>query len=312
MDLSQSADPPHPDIRLAFIDDVQRIRNFEHEPPTGLAELITSDSWLAHMARDLVETVGSVDALETLTAEPLPAEATDFTECDPDDAELGSDLLARINCAGLDLDAELTTIVGRIVKQLITHPEQPLHRKARRQRIAAAIAWIALKTNGQLERRSRFNATDLWFAFEVSNASDIARSLQQKLFEANRTWVRPIGHFHTGPQRPLLADPGLLHSKYRRELVAQRNDLKERVRLDQQAALEHHPIQPRHGQISFACQPTTVRWAQRTETSEGRSTIMIGLDDLEPMTLLSISIPDARRLITALQHALSQPATHAA
>ena len=306
MDHHLSITPPHPDIRRAFFDDVERIRNYEHEPPTSLEAMIDGDHWLAALARDLVEPVGSVDALERLGDEPHPAEQVRF------DAPLGLELLQRIEAADLRLDSEMATIVKRIIGQLVDHPDRPLERKAQVQRIAGAIAWLALKANQQLGRRSRWTAGDLWFAFGVSGAQDLGHAFQRVLFEANRTYVRPIDQLSYSKQLPLLGDARLLHSTYRRELIAQRNDLKQRIRADQRAAVRSHPIQTGHDQISFACRPTTVRWVQRSETDEGRATLMVGLNDLDDMTILSITVTDARRLVTALEHALNQPATQAA
>ena len=134
MDHHLSITPPHPDIQRAFFDDVERIRNYEHEPPASLETLIDGDHWLAAVARDLVEPVGSVDALERLSDEPHPAEHVRF------DAPLGLELLQRIDAADLGLDSEMTTIVQRIIGQLVDHPDRPLERKAKAQRIAAAIA----------------------------------------------------------------------------------------------------------------------------------------------------------------------------
>lgn len=42
-------------------------------------------------------------------------------------------------------------------------------------------------------------------------------------------------------------------------------------------------------------------------TEDDRAAVMIAWRDLEAMQLLSVSVLDARRLIAALEHALSQP-----
>ena len=76
-------------------------------------------------------------------------------------------------------------------------------------------------------------------------------------------------------------------------------------------ARDSHPIildgmQERFG---FRSRLVTVRWATRGENEEtGRACVSVafgeGLDDME---VLGLSVPDARRLIEALQHALDAP-----
>jgi uncharacterized membrane protein len=106
----------------------------------------------------------------------------------------------------------------------------------------------------------------------------------------------------------MLTDPALLHSRYRRSLVKRRHELKRRIRDQHRSDIEHHPIQIGPGRsVRFATNPTTVRWAVRSPDEEGRATVMLATGDLRDMNLTSISVPDAHRLIAALEHALNEP-----
>ena len=144
MDHFTSAQPPHPDVSQALADDLRRIMNYEHEPPLSIGEVIQRDHWLSYTARSLVEVVGSVDRLERLDATPHPPEPFDPDGLTAEAVERAAELLDHVERAELDIDAEYVTVIRRVVRQLSLHPDQPLVRKARPDRMAAGIAWVAL------------------------------------------------------------------------------------------------------------------------------------------------------------------------
>ena len=105
-----------------------------------------------------------------------------------------------------------------------------------------------------------------------------------------------------------LNDPALLHSRRRQALLEQRHELKRLIRENQKSEIENHPIQVRADRsVRFATTPTTMRWAMRSPDESGRETVMIAHGGLQAMHLLSISVPDAYRLLAALEFALNEP-----
>jgi hypothetical protein len=307
MDHFTSPEPPHADVRRAVGADLLALANYEHESPLSIAETMNGPTWLDSCARDLVACVGSVEALESLDAESHRAEELEFDGLEPEDAELAGELVDLIGEAQLALDPEMVTIIHRMVGRLAAHPDKPLRRRAQTPRIAAAIVWVALSASGMVGRRSGTrSATDIWFAFDTSSASDIGHSLAHALrnLANDDTPDRLVGISHP----PMLTDPALLHSRYRRSLVDRRHELKRAIRDQQQREIRDHPIQVRHGEgVRFATTPTTIRWAVRSHDENGRATVMLANGDLQGMQLISISVPDAYRLIAALEHALSEP-----
>jgi len=312
MDHFTSTEPPHADVRRAVAADLVSLANYEHEPPLSIAETMNGPTWLASGARDLVACVGSVEALESLDAEPHQAEELEFDILEPDDAELAGELADLIAQAQLVLDPETITIIHRVIGRLAAHPDKPLRRRAQTPRIAAAIVWVALSASGLVgRRRGARSPSFIWLAFDTSSASDIGNSLAYTLrnLENDDTPDRLLGPDHPAMANPpMLTDPALLHSRYRRSLVDRRHELKSYIRDQQQRVMEDHPIQIRRGgDVRFATSPTTVRWAVRSHDENGRATVMLAHGDLRAMMLMSISVPDAYRLIAAVEHALSEP-----
>lgn len=317
MDHFTSSDPPHADVRKAPAQDLLALANFEHEAPLSIADTAHGESWLSYSARSLVASVGSSEALETLDAEPHSLEPLDLTGLEPADCELASRLVELIDRADLRLDDEMTTIVHRLVARLAGHPDRPLQRKAKDVRIAAAIAWLALSGSGMIARRKApgvHKASFVWEAFGTSSASDLGHTLSYALRHPEGRRAAESKPFDPGSVRlptvplPLLDDPALLHSRHRASLIEQRHDLKRRIREERRSCMERHPVQilP-SGNARFATSPTTVRWALRSPDENGRSTVMIATGDLDSMTLTSISVTDAHRLIAALECALNEP-----
>lgn len=311
MDHFTSPEPPHADVRRAAAADMLALANYEHESPLSIEGTMNGPTWLGRCARELVACVGSVEALESLDAESHMAEALELDGLEPDDAELARELVDLIGQAQLALDPETVTIIHRMTSRLAAHPDKPLRRRAQTPRIAAAIVWVALSASGLVgRRRGARSATFIWFAFDTSAASDIGHSLAYALRRVENDdtsdHLIPISH------PPMLTDPALLHSRHRRSLVERRHELKRSIRDQQRCEMEGHPIQIRPGaNVRFATTPTTVRWAIRSPDENGRATVMFAHGDLRAMKLISISVPDAHRLIEALEHALNEPLANA-
>ena len=311
MDHFLSAQPPHADVRRAVAADIMALANYEHEPPLSIADTMVGHSWLAPGARDLVACVGSVEALESLDAEPHGVEEFDVDELEPDDAELAGRIEMLIGQARLGVDTEMVTIINRLIVRLADHADRPLRRRARIERVAAAIVWVALDASGMVgRRRGTLSASNIWFAFDTSSATDIGRSLAYSVRNTENEG-RPE-HLAGRPTPPMVTDPALLHSRYRRSLVERRHELKRAIRDQRQRQVQDHPIQMVPGAgVRFATSPTTVRWAVRSPDEKGRATVMLATGDLHDMKVASISVPDARRLMAALDHALSEPVANA-
>ncbi len=305
MDHFTSSEPPHADIQQAVAADLFALANQQPDSPPSIAEIMNSSVLSAGAARDLVACVGSVGALESLELEPHPAEAIQLDGLDADDAELACQLFGLIVEADLILDAETITIIQRLLVRLAAHPDKPLQRKARIEQVAAAVVWVALSASSMVGRHRRaLPASYIWGEFETTPASKVGRALVVALSSSDD---KPSTSAGTS-EPPMLTDPALLHSRYRRSLVSRRQELEQYIRERHHDGMSSHPIQVRPGQgVRFATRPTTIRWAVRSSDENGRATVMVSTGDLRSMNLMSISVPDAHRLIAALEHALNEP-----
>ena len=307
MDHFISPEPPHHDVRHALAADLQALTANQHDLPMTIAETVDSSSWLAPIARDLVACVGSIQALESLDGQPHPVEALDLAGVDAADTELVSHIVELIVEADLLVSPEMITIIHRLITRLAEHPDKPLRRRTSPPRIAAAIVWLAFSASGLIgRRRGMRTAGSIWSDFGISSAKDIGFSLAKALHDPSSDGLPAVTNDASSP--PRLGDPALLHSHYRRSLINRRQELEVYIVDQRQSDMNRHPIQivPAGG-VRFATNPTTVRWAVRSPDEQGRATVMVATGDLQEMRLTSISVPDARRLIAALEHALSQP-----
>lgn len=60
--------------------------------------------------------------------------------------------------------------------------------------------------------------------------------------------------------------------------------------------------------MQLRSRPTTVRWATKGATDQGRSTVLVALgDDVDNLELLALSVTDARRRISVVEQALNEP-----
>ena len=109
----------------------------------------------------------------------------------------------------------------------------------------------------------------------------------------------------------VVGDVFLLHSTFRKSLIERRERLLEMI--DERRASDrlHHPIANIDGnRIEFRSRPVTVRWATKGTSADGRTSVSLALGDrLADMEILALSIPDARRLIAALESALNESMT---
>jgi hypothetical protein len=330
---------PAADVRQALRVDLQQFLTRDDVPPRTIGQIAEGDDLFSWTAQRLIDSVGGAARVEDLRDRPHVDETFDWTDIAESDRARVGELLRIISNdspvprsngdpsvfehIGLDkirqrlpwCDPEYRTIALRIVRTLALDPTRPLDRRIKPKRLAAAIMWIALTASGAFARSRRIKPPMLWDWFEVSSCTNVGRELADYVRRRNgavsstdevdlRDDQHAIGEITLG-------DPALLHSTYRQLLFEQRDDLLDRVKTDHERARDAHPIilngmQERFG---FRSRPATVRWAMRGANEEtGRACVSVafgeGLDDME---VLGLSVPDARRLIEALQHALDAP-----
>ncbi len=270
--------------------------------------------------KQLAAVCGGVDVLEALRDDPIPDEPFDPSGMADDHRALAVELLETIETAFegsrlLDrlLDDQHRTISRRLVAAAVTHPAQPLRRKAAPQRMAVALVWIMLRGNMQLGPRGRLTAGHLWDAFGVGNCSDLGRSIAQKMRLLAPT---EIGSYHSLPSKNIaLGDVRLLHSTTRSTLIQRRD---EAIELGHQLAATREKwslVTVRDdGTVSIRARDLPVIGAAKALSDHGRATVMMlfGSDAMNPDDVIGISVPDAHQLISALQHALDAPLTASA
>jgi hypothetical protein len=111
------------------------------------------------------------------------------------------------------LDHEYRVIVHRLAVTAATHDQHPLRRRTSSTRLAAALAWIALKGNVEIGRRSRWVAEDIRCSFGVSSCLGLVRKIATSLDMAPT--ADSFGSNRFPPGGMTLGDVGLLHSRTR-------------------------------------------------------------------------------------------------
>jgi hypothetical protein len=275
-------------------------------PPSEitLAQAAELPDWTGDMVRDVAVLVGGIEKLEALHVDPLPDEEIDWSRVADTDRDVVARVLETIATADCwFLDAQYSTIIVRLLQRIVANDPQALH-KGDPARTGAALVWLATRGNGQLGRRGRVTAELLWYAFRVSNCAERGRSLHRVLGFAPREkdiW----GH----ATDVWLADPLLLHSEVRAQLLQRRQYAVTYVIAEAERRLAATPIVDLgNGKVSIKGRLVMPRWAIRAPTQNGRSTVLVTFgetnDDAE---VLGLSVPDARRLVTMLQEALDSP-----
>lgn len=330
---------PAADVREALRVDMKQFLTRDDSPPQTIGQIAKSDDLFSSSAQRLIDSVGGAAQVQDLHGQPHIDETFDWSGIAESDRARVNELLHLISSdapvsradgeksifehVGLDrmrprlpwCDPEYRTIAWRVLRTLALDPARPLDRRNKAERLAAAIVWIALTASGGLARRRRVKPAWLWDWFEVSSCKQIGRELADQVMQRNgsvsdtdevdlRDNPYALGEITVG-------DSSLLHSTYRQLLLEQRDDLLDRIKHRHEEARDAHPIimnglQERFG---FRSRPVTVRWAMRGEDEDtGRARVSVALGEgLDDMEVLGLSIPDARRLVEALQHALDAP-----
>jgi len=147
-------------------------------PSTRLRRALESDHLLVQSLRRRADALGGVTALEDLDDSLLPAESFDWSTVRDTDREVAEDVLRRLDAVATELPDEYTTVLRRLLAIACQASEATLRRRSSPERIAAALAWIALKGNQDLGGSRRFvtSADLLWWRFGVTSCSALAPS----------------------------------------------------------------------------------------------------------------------------------------
>jgi hypothetical protein len=250
----------------------------------------------ADLFTDLIDAVGGAEALARLDAVALPDEPFDWSAVDTRDVAFVTDVLAAADkCCELLLDIEFRTIARRILARVAVRGPAALRRSTNVPRCAAGLVWLAGRANAEFGTRCRLPARLLWRWFGVADASDRGRSLRRA------AGLEPDHGLRSWDSAPTLGDPELLHSRYRKELVARRDLLvgiasagrRWSASSDGTAHLRSHPVKPVLAAKGLC---------------GNRAMIVAGFgDDLDDATFYSFNITDARELLRMLQDALDAP-----
>jgi len=167
---------------------------------------------------DLIESVGSADALWELDAEPLPEEPFDDSAVEPADLSFVTQVLVRVDSFCLAIfDDEYRTIARRILARVARRDPSVLRRRPDADRCAAALVWLVLHANATVARGGRIRAQFVWDWFGVGDCSGRGRTLRRA------AGLDVDAHNPGPPWRPLpLGDPALLHSRFRAGLIRRR------------------------------------------------------------------------------------------
>lgn len=210
--------PPIPSPR-AF----SRHRRTPRKPwGAGRAEVVDRPHRRSGLFDELTERVGDIDPLMRLDAEPLPDEPFDWPTVDAADRPFaGAVLDLSDRCCEEMLDVEFRTMTRRILARVAARDPRALRRSTNARRFAAGLVWLAGRANGKFGRRGRWTSQRLWRWFGVSDRSDRGRSLR------SAAGLEPETHeLRWSSNEPLtLGDAGLLHSRVRRRVIAQRDAL---------------------------------------------------------------------------------------
>ena len=248
--------------------------------------------------------VGGFDALMRLDTEPLPNEEFDWSSVDPQDEPFVALVLMGVDdCCSRMLDNEYRTIARRILARVAIREPRVLRRSENTDRFAAGLVWLAGRGSGCFARRgSRPKSAQLWRWFGVTDCSDRGRSLRSAahlLPDADLADYVYSGELALG-------DAGLLHSRFRKSLVIQRD-----ARLRVTAAREQRsPVVALDGnRLVVSVEPIAVLGAAKSLPVDGERLgicIVLGTE-LDDAKCFGLSIPDAHKLIYCLQAALDDP-----
>jgi hypothetical protein len=192
----------------------------------GLAEALSEGDGVENFSDEaayleyLADEVGGVETLMRLDAEPLPDEPFDWTGI-PEEIRPPVEAIAEEcdACADAILDQEHRTAMRRFLARAARNDPKLFRRKGSPVRGAAAVAWVICTANRTIgPRRSPVAGKDLLGHFGITGSvADRGRSL---IRAAGIDLRLTYGWLRTG-------DPGLLVSRRRRELVVERDRVRE-------------------------------------------------------------------------------------
>jgi hypothetical protein len=248
----------------------------------------------------LIDLVGDADALTRLDREPLPDEAFDWSSVEPGDRPFVSEVIALADryCEEM-LDTEYRTITRRLLARAAARDPRVLRRSTNMQRLAAGLVWLAGRANGEFGRRGRRTGHRLWDWFGVADCSDRGRGLR-KAAGLETGSVDLFGR----PDAISLGDPALLHSRFRGDLIAQRDAI-----LSFASSQRRWSLRDDGRTADVSAEPIRIFAVTKGLIGEsGRVAMVVAYgDNLEDARFFALSVPDARDLGSKLSRALDQP-----
>jgi hypothetical protein len=200
----------------------------ENRPYIGL-EWLPSDrpkqgSWNEYARSQLdalAYIVGGPKALLALDTEPLPDEPFDWTDVTPDLRErVGNILTLSDECCDAVFDVEHRTAARRLLHRVATRGSKGLRTKSRDESTAAAVVWAIGVANEAFQPEGPVTKKAVAEHFGLSGTGD-----RSALF-------RDAGMPHVWGREVTLGSPRYLVSKYRRRLVARREEFSEVLPLE--------------------------------------------------------------------------------
>ena len=283
--------------------------------PTGFAALrraVNQEGPIGEHVRTLANLVGGIDPLERLDAEPLIDEPFAWSTVRDADREAVRALLALTDaCCDQWLDVEYRTIVRRLIARISAHEVTALRGRAAPRSTAAALVWLAVSGNGDLDGRTgRWRAKDVWSWFAASSNGERGRRLLRAA--ALRPAYETDGwHHYVWGGDVCLADVALLHGRYRVELLGRRLAAVALAERAERARAGRRPmIRLDDGLMERNAVLADVHLTAKSVTTSRRSMVVIGITALVPepeIELYALSVPEAYRLVAMLKAALDDP-----
>lgn len=178
----------------------------------GLAEGAGYAAWGRQWAARMV---GGEEALERLTADPLPPEGFAWDEVAEDIRPRVAEILALCDaCAEEMFDPEYRTAFRRVLARTAEAEPAVFRRRSKNETAAAAIAWVVAAANERLNPIGDLTAGALLAHFGVSGS----------VADRARPFLRAFGApEHQQAIGLTLATPEVLTSETRRSLIAERD-----------------------------------------------------------------------------------------
>ncbi len=308
-------EPPRRSSSSPSTSPLRHLAAVRDEPETvRLGAALAAGDWNTESLVELCVLVGGVAALEQLDTEPLPDEPFDRSAVVETDRTPVDEVLALAErCCDEMFDVELRTAVRRVLARVAAHDQRPLRRGTSTTRLAAGLVWVVAKGNAMLGPRARWNATDLWWHFRVSPASHLGLGLRNasgvEYVHAGLDEVDTALRMRAFPSDVWLGDVGLLVSRRRAELIAQRDTL---LQIAARAAADREMRRPfvRYDDrsVEARARPVAPLLAVKGVGLAGRAFVVVGFGGHhDGAELFAMSIPEAHHLARLLAQALADP-----